>query len=142
MVHALRRAHSVLDPGGMVVDIHPTPEPAHLEVATGSAFLHVADRVDNGSVTGPRRRHMAADAAIEACVTGGLFKRDGETKFTFHTYANTVDELLDFLTTKWKQLHFDDAAMQRARSLQARRPTSVITVTERVAVCRLRAVKS
>jgi hypothetical protein len=131
----------MLDVGGIVVDIHPTPEPAHLEVATGSAFLRVADRIDDGSALGPRQRHAAADAAIEACVSSGEFKRDLDTKFTFHTYADTVDELLEFLETKWKQLHFDAGALQRARSLQARRPTSVITVTERVAACRLRSGK-
>ena len=136
MVDALRRAHSLLDSGGIVIDIHPTPEPAHLEIATGSDFVRLADRIDDDAVSGPRQRHMAADAAVVACVSAELFTREAATEFTFHTHADTVDELLGYLAAKWKQLHFAPADLSRARDHLARGARAVV-VTERVAACRL-----
>src|SRR5437016_6148946 len=100
MVDALRRACSFLDVGGVIVDIHPTPEPAHLELATGSGFIRLADRLDDGTADGPRPRHMAADAAVAASVSAGMFYRAAATEFTFHTLADSVDELAGYLQAK------------------------------------------
>jgi hypothetical protein len=140
MVDALRRAHSLLDSGGIIVDIHPMPEPAHLEVTTGSGFVRLAERLDDGTVSGPGRRHMAADAAVAVCVSTGMFSRAAATEFTFHTHADTVDELLDYLQAKWKQLHFAAADISRARVHLERHRGSSVVVTERVTACRLRKV--
>jgi hypothetical protein len=145
MVNALRRAGSLLYPGGIIVDIHPTPEPAHLELATKSRgqatnFMRLADRLDDGTANGPRRRHAAADDAVAACVSSGTLVREAATEFTFHTLAETVDELLEYLNAKWKQLHFADADLSRARDDLARHPGSAIAVTERVTARRLKAL--
>jgi len=140
MVDALRRACSLLDVGGVIVDIHPTPEPAHLELATGSGLIRLADRLDDGTAGGPRQRHAAADAAVAACVSAGVFYRAAMTEFTFHTLADSVDELVGYLHAKWKQLHFADADLSRARDVLARSPGSAIAVTERVTACRLAGV--
>ena len=82
---------------------------------------------------------MAADAAVAACVSWGMFNREAATEFTFHTHAETVDELLDYLQAKWKQLHFAEADVSRARDHLARRRGSGVVVTERVTACRLAA---
>jgi hypothetical protein len=137
MVDALRRADGLLDSGGIIIDIHPTPEPAHLELTAGCEFVRLADRLDDGTVGGPRRRHMAADAALAECVSAKLFNREAATEFSFHTHADTVDELLTYLHAKWKQLHFAAADLSRARDHLARRRGSAIVVTERVTACRL-----
>jgi len=137
MVDALRRAHSVLNSGGIVIDIHPTPEPAHLELAAGSEFVRLADRLDDGTVSGPRRRHMAADAAVLACLSPEMFNRDAATDFTFRTHADTVEELLNCLDSKWKQLHFAAADLSRARDHLACGDGSAVVVTERVTASRL-----
>jgi hypothetical protein len=137
MVDALRRAHSLLDSGGILIDIHPTPEPAHLEVAAGSEFVRLADRLDEGTVSGPRGRHMAADAAVMACVSAEMFNREAATDFIFRTHADTVEELLDYLHAKWKQLHFGAADLSRARDHLARGDGHAVVVTERVTASRL-----
>jgi hypothetical protein len=137
MVDALGRACSLLYAGGVIVDIHPTPEPARLELATGSDFVRLADRLDDGTASGPRQRHAAADDALAACVSAGMFDVAAATEFTFHTLADGVDELAGYLAAKWKQLHFADADLSRARDALARSPGSALAVTERVTVCRL-----
>jgi hypothetical protein len=137
MVDALHRAHSLLTPGGIVIDLHPTPEPAHLEVATETRFVRVADRLDDGSVNGPRRRHLAADSAVETCISMGLFTRQAATHFSFRTYADSVQELLAYLDAKWKQLHFAADDLARAHDTLERIGTAVV-VTEQVSASRLR----
>jgi len=136
MVDALHRAHSLLNAGGTIIDIHPTPEPAHLEVATGSTFIRVADRLDDGSAGGPRQRHMAADAAVESCVSAGLLTRAAATDFTFRTHAASVEELQTYLHAKWKQLHFAADDLSRARDRLVHGGDAVV-VTERVTASRL-----
>ena len=139
MVDALHRAHSLLIAGGgTIIDIHPTPEPAHLEVATGSTFIRVGDRLDDGSAGGPRQRHMAADAAVESCVSSRLLTREAATDFTFRTHADSVEELQTYLHTKWKQLHFAADDLARAHDRLVRGGDAVV-VSERVRASRLRA---
>jgi hypothetical protein len=137
MVDALSRAHSLLDPAGVVIDVHPTPEPAHLAVVSGSEFLRIADRLDDGTAAGPRARHLAADRAVESAIGRGIFKRDRTTTFTFHTHADTVEELLEFLETKWKQLHFATADLEHARDVLSRGRAASVVVIERVTASRL-----
>ena len=137
MVDALRRARTLLYPDGVVIDIHPTREPARLELGTGTGFVRLADRLDDGTASGAGRRHRAADEAVEACVSAGLFNRQAATEFTFRTLADTVDELVEYLEARWKQLTFAPADLSRARRVAALYPGSAIVVTERVTVCRL-----
>ncbi len=137
MVDALHRAHRVLDAGGCVIDIHPAPEPAHLEVLTGTRFVRLADRLDDGSAGGPMQRHLAADAAVASCVSSGLFNREAATDYTFRTHADSVEELLEYLRAKWKQLHFAASDMMRARERLRRDTGHTVVVTERVTASRL-----
>ena len=137
MVDALHRAHRVLAAGGCVIDIHPTPKPARLEVLTGTQFVGLADRLDDGTESGPMRRHMAADAAVASCVSSGLFTREAATDFTFRTHADSVEELLEYLRAKWKQLHFAAFEMACARDWLTRDKRHTVVVTERVTASRL-----
>ena len=92
----------------------------------------MARQAARASATGP-----AADEAVEACVSAGLFNRQAATEFTFHWLADTVDELVEYLEAKWKQLNFAPADVSRARREAALYPGSTIVVTERVTACRL-----
>ena len=80
---------------------------------------------------------MAADAAVLACVSAEMFDRVASTDFIFRTHADTVEELLDFLHDKWKQLHFSAADLSRARDCLARGDGNAVVVTERVTASRL-----
>ena len=137
MVDALHRAHSFLGIGGCIIDIHPTPEPAHLEILTGNEFVRIADRLDDGTMSGPMRRHMAAATAVETCVSAGVFMCEATTDFTFRTHADSVEELVAYLAAKWKQLHFTAADMERARDRLAGDQASRVAVTECVTASRL-----
>jgi hypothetical protein len=137
MVHALRRARGLLDAGGFIVDVHPTTEQAHLELFTGTDFIRLAERIDDPSPTGPRQRHAAAERAVASCVAAGDLRQHRDVRFTFHTFADSVDELLEHLSVKWKTLKFEDEDVRRARASLARAHGSSIVVTERVIASKL-----
>ena len=137
MVHALRRARGFLDARGFIADVHPTTEQAHLELYTGRDFIRLAGRIDDPSPTGPRQRHAAADRAVASCVAGGELRQLRDVQFTFHTFADSVDELLEYLAVKWKTLRFADADLDRARAGLAQTPGGSLVVTERVRATKL-----
>ena len=137
MVDALHRARSLVDPGGTIVDLHPTPEPARLEIFDGMTLTRLADRIDDGTANGPSQRRAAADRAVERCVADGLLRIESLVEFPFWTQANHVAELRAYLGAKWKQLHFDEADFRRAEAALARTAGSTVVVTERVTASKL-----
>jgi hypothetical protein len=140
MVHALRRAGGLLAPGGFIVDVHPTTQQAHLELCTGRDFIRLAERIDDPSPTGPRQRHAAADRAVATCVAAGDVRLQRDAQFTFHTFADSVEELLAHLAGKWKTLRFEGSDLEHARTSLARTPDASLVITERVSAAKLTAV--
>jgi len=118
MVDALRRAHRIVTADGIVVDLHPSASPAVVEIGdclTGSV-----------AVVDGQRRHAAADAAIATVVREGLFAIERRTEFAFHTHADTIDELRDYIEENWRDARVDEATVGRtraaARELPGERP--------------------
>jgi hypothetical protein len=93
MVDALDRVRRCLRTTGYLIDVHPTPEQAHLEIglATGVVGIGVVDDVDESN--GPRTRHARADAALAEAVARGWFAVEQRLEFQFRRYAETVSEL-------------------------------------------------
>jgi hypothetical protein len=137
MVDALRRALAVTAPGGLIVDLHPTPEPARLAILDGSTLIPVADRIDSGGPEGPAQRHAAADRAIARCVADGSLRCDGRVEFPFWTQADSTAELRAYIDAKWKQLHFRDADFAQADALLRVATARRVVVTEHVTASRL-----
>ena len=88
MVHALHRAHRMVKPAGLVVEIHPTPETAVILVDDARAGW-----VDSA---GGSARHQAAEDALALALRDGLYRRDDATEFDFDTYGDSIEELRDF----------------------------------------------
>src|SRR4051794_34966319 len=107
MVDALRRAHAMLAPGGRVLDLHPTAVASSLlvgDVVTG--------HIDAGDAP---LRHAAAGAALAAVVADGIFVVERGLDITFDTYADTVDELRDYVADNWRNASIGDESMARTQ---------------------------
>lgn len=130
MVHALRRVREMLAPEGLVVDLHPTAEPAVILV----------DGVVAGPVESPAGllRHQAATDAIEAALTEGLYAREDATTFLFHTWADSVEELRDYILTCWRDTAIAETTLARARARMT--PGARLSARERISVSRLAAL--
>jgi hypothetical protein len=138
MVDALHRAHGWLRPTGLFVDIHPTAEPAYLEVQSAAGIVGVGRVNDIDEQSGPSSRHAKADAALAAAVTRGWFAIEARREFSFHRYADTVSELRSHVQGKWRGAALDQAALQRAATLQGTEPNARLWVREQVSIARLR----
>ena len=130
MVHALHRAHSLLAPGGRLVDLHPSVETARVE----------ADGVSIGTLDAGHadRRHAAADAALARALDTGLFAVESEGEFWFWTYGDSIEELRDHVHASWQHSRVGDPLIASARgAVQANRGT-VLRIAEHVRITRLR----
>src|SRR4051794_6244689 len=130
MVDALRRAHRLVRPCGCVIDLHPTVHPAVVEVES-----QITGEVDTDD--GPLR-HAAAGAALEAVVSAGLFAIEHATEFAFYTYADTVDELRDYIEENWRSARIAEAVVHRTNDALLRAPGARPRVREDVRLTRLR----
>jgi hypothetical protein len=141
MVDALRRAREWLRPAGSLVDIRPTAEPAYLEVQLASGVV-VAGRVsDINDLAGPSARHARADTALAVALARGWFVSELRLEFSFHRYADRIDEVRDHVRGEWMGASIEDEALDRAAHLQAKEPGARLRIREQIGIGRLRPLR-
>ena len=129
MVDALRRAHRLLRPRGVLVDLHPGASRALVEAAGSAVGL-----VDAGDAP---LRHAAAGVALAALVDQRRFTIDRTLEFDFFTYADSIEELRDYIVDNWRDGRIGDEVMERARNALAAAPGARPRVRERVRATKL-----
>jgi hypothetical protein len=137
MVDALSRAGRCLAAGGRLVDIHPTAEPAHIEVRTPEGIVSAGDLVDEGTDRGPRRRHAAASKAIADVVALGWFTLEGRREFAFRRYADSAAELRAYVAGARTHSWIDEETERRAAVLLQANPPGSLWLREQVTIARL-----
>ncbi len=133
MVDALKRATRwTSPPDGCLVDLRPADVEARVEI-----------RMPDGSTAdiGPlivdperRWRHAAADAAVRAVTRERLVRVDREEEFPFFRYAESPDELRDYIATKWQQTRLDERTHAAATAVLSSHPGARLVLREQVAV--------
>ncbi|MGH2594022.1 MAG: hypothetical protein ACRDGG_10970 [Anaerolineae bacterium] len=113
MVHALEKIHHLLKPNGILIDIHPPPEPSSIEVRIGgqtipAGWLHESDDY---------AEYEDADDALARAVRKGLFAVEREGAFDLVTHANTLAELRAYVAEEWEEARIDDITAMRAEEL-------------------------
>jgi len=130
MVDALRRAHRLVKPDGFVIDLHPPAAEASVEVGqTVAGHVEAADA---------KLRHAAAGVALATIVNEGLFAIEETTTFTFCTYADTSEELRDYIEENWRDSRIDQPTVDRAREALCHARGARPRTHEEVHVTRLR----
>jgi hypothetical protein len=121
-VHVLHRVHRWLRPGGRLLDIHPEPEDAKVEVQDGDRLTFV----------GPYQRlaiykniHAARDAVAEA-VDEGLFVRERSVGFEVVYHFDSVDAWLAYRVERGTSTEVDPALVARARDVLAETPGELL----------------
>jgi hypothetical protein len=113
MVHALEVIHNLLEPGGWLLDIHPSGDPPRIEVRLG----------DRNHLAGWMREsddyieYAQADQALAEVVECGLFTLEKSGTFPFNTYADSIDELRSYLAETWQDAIVDDQVARRVEDL-------------------------
>ena len=92
MAPALEEAHRLVGPDGTVIDIHPVPGTASIEIYRGGELVFgepAGGSDDDGE--------LHAEQALADVVARGLFVAERRAEFDFRVYASSVRELRDFL---------------------------------------------
>ena len=130
MVHALRRVRQLVGSTGLVIDVHPTPEPAWVEIGEQRA-----GPVEAGDAPS---RHAAADAALKTALNDGVFTVADRGEFEFFTYADSIEELNDHIRQTWRSGRIEEPVVERARAALRGSPGTRPRVCEHVRLSRLR----
>ena len=135
MVHALARIHSLLRPTGLLVDIHPTPEPPVIQVRVGKQ-IHAAGWLREAD---DYVEYEEADRAIDEVIELGTFVLEQQGRFDFTTHAGTLKDLQDHLEAEWKEAFIEDTTLLAIEDfLRTRQRDKEILLRESVRISRLR----
>jgi hypothetical protein len=135
MVDALCRTRGWLKPDGRLVDLRP----AHTipEVVIGSD--EHATVIGVLTVEAERHeRHAAANSALDDVLDRQLFVLEELREFAFLRYADTAEELRDYIAERWKQTRLDNATCVRTAAALRDQAGARLWLRERVAIRRLK----
>jgi hypothetical protein len=137
MVDALRRARRwVRRPSGWVIDLRPAHVVAHVELGLPDGEIIAIGGLE---VEDERRlRHLAADAAVRAVCGDGSFGIESELEFPFFRYPSSLDELREYIATKWQHTRLSDATYARGIAQQREHRDGRIWLREQVSIRILR----
>jgi hypothetical protein len=92
MVNALREAHRVLKPGGLLIDLRPAA--VHRRVGITQGGRHRLSWVMRENFDDDH----AADRAVTEVVNQGWFKAEGRARFACYRVMDTLDDFREWLT--------------------------------------------
>ena len=135
MVDALCRTRGWLKPDGRLIDIRPADTIP--EVVVG--FEEPATVIGVLTVEPERhQRHAAANTALDDVLERRLFVFEASREFAFLRYADSAEELRDYIADRWKQTRLDEATCLRTAAALRDRPGARLWLRERVAIRRLK----
>ena len=137
MVHALEKVHQLLKPDGILLDIHPTNEPAAITVRLREQHIPAGWLNESDDYA----EYEWADEALQHVIDGGQFKLERTGTFNFIWHADSIKDLRAYLAEEWKEASIDDVTALRVEEL-LKLPThdKEILVSEAIRITRYRAV--
>jgi hypothetical protein len=137
MVHALETVHSLIKPGGLLIDIHPGLEKAWVEVRANGKdyFLDVVDETDDYV------EYQQAGDALAQVVDRRLFSFEEAGKFLFIIHAGSMEELREFLAENWKDSVINESVDGKTRDYLSKAvETFEILVREEILITRFKRI--
>jgi hypothetical protein len=115
VVGALRTIYQSLRSGGLLLDVHPEPEHARIQVWAGSA-IHDLGHLDDTAIIDDA---LAGRAVIDMLIREGLFVRDRQVVFEQVVHVSDVDTWLAYRQARAARSRLDPLIIERARELLA-----------------------
>ena len=135
MVHALETVHSLIKPGGLLIDIHPGLDKAWVEVRVNGKdyFLDIVEETDDYI------EYRQANEALTEIVKRGLYSVEESGKFIFIIHAGSMDEMREFLSASWKDAVLNDSLDGKAREYFSKAAESLeILIREEILITRFK----
>ena len=123
-MRALNAIHAALRPSGVLLDIHPEPEHARIEV-----HLEDGDRIVRlGAIDQSIQieRITVTRAALQRTITAGLWRLEREVSFEVLYHFEGVDAWLQYLAERQSESIIPEGLVARARELLATSPGELI----------------
>ncbi len=98
MVHALNEIERVLDDRALLMDLRPLLDRWPLEVAGSDGSLEAGRATD---LAEPLSDDAAANAAVLAWASSGLFRMEQQDTFPLFYYWDTPRDMQDYLVEEW-----------------------------------------
>ncbi len=135
MVHALEIIRQLLKPDGLLVDIHPTDEPAMIDVRLHDRNTPAGWITESDDYV----EYEWADEALKAAVDRGWYRLERRNTFEFVWHADRLGDLRAYLADEWKDALIDDVTAMRIEEM-FRSPTrdKEILVREAIGIARYR----
>jgi hypothetical protein len=125
-----------LKPDGILLDIHPTNEPAALAVRLREQLIPAGWINESDDYV----EYEWADEALQCVVDGGPFELERTGTFEFVWHADSMVDLRAYLAEEWKDAIIDDVTAMRIEEL-LKLPVrdKEILVSEAIRITRYRA---
>jgi hypothetical protein len=113
MVHALEKISQLLKSDGILLDIHPTNEPAAMAVRLREQLIPAGWLTESDDYV----EYEWADEALQRMVDDRHFALERVGTFEFVWHADTLNELRDYLAEEWKDAIIDEMTAGRIEEL-------------------------
>ena len=113
VVDALRKVHRSLRPGGLLLDIHPQPQPSPIEVRTGAGTTDLGHLEYSPDFIGTMSN---ADEAMASLNRDGTFRNEREEEFLLLYHFESLVEWQDNMAKEAEYYVPPDATMIEAIS--------------------------
>jgi hypothetical protein len=115
MVHALEKAASCLNQGGVILEVHDLVDPPRIEVHSDNGEFFAGQLLSEDNFEDYRQ----ADNALNHLVAAGLLYSDQAFIFENYIRADSFDSLLKYLEEEWESAYIPDATKDRVIKLVA-----------------------
>lgn len=113
MVHALERTSQLLKPGGILLDIHPTTEPAAMAVRLREQLIPAGWLTESDDYV----EYEWANEALQQAIDDRRFVLERAGTFEFVWHADTLNDLRAYLAEEWQDAIIDDLTAGRIEEL-------------------------
>ncbi len=135
MVHALEKIQQLLKPDGLLLDIHPTNEPAAIAVRLREQLIPAGWLRESNDYA----EYEWADEALQRVIDDRRFVLEREGTFEFVWHADSLQSLRTYLAEDWQDAIIDDVTAMRIEDmLKVPATDKEILVSEAIRIARYR----
>ncbi len=137
MVHALEKCHTLLKPGGCLVDIHALTNPPLIEIQSENGLINAGPLLDSSNF----ERFRQAFEAIETVADSHLFALDFKKSAGYQIHIDSYKSFQDWLAEQWDTSYLPPSTDKVIKdSMSAGGGASRLVVTKKAQVTILRAL--
>jgi hypothetical protein len=136
VVGALRNLHQSLRTGAILLDIHPEPQPASVEIWSRTKRISLPPLIDPSGLIANIHR---ARGLLDTVVREGYFVPEEAVTVDFVSHFKNVDAWFAFRVQRGKSVNVNADVIAEARRLQEREH-GVLRIREQISLRRLRRV--